>query len=353
MSAAKRDLGDSLDAVTALSTTQIDKLRALSVTTVDEMLGLIAADPDAAASFLEVDLPQVQADAFRLARSEFNDQVAAAEPQFAMGALPPDDVAVEERASSRTFAEYAVRVVGTAAAPSDGAEGSGVSLLSCFGPVRQQGKRGTCVAHAVCAALECLASRHNGATDLSEQFAYWNAKEHDGKPQASGTYIKTAIDCAAADGVPLEELWPYNPLVIPGNEGQAPPPQPAVDGASANRATGVTHLDARDAAAMRAVLDDGRPLALSIPVYKNWYDNPATRLYGTIPMPLPNSALVGGHAMCVAGYDYADDFTGGGYFIVRNSWGTDWGSSGAIAPGYGALPFAYVEQYGWEAATAT
>lgn len=37
-----------------------------------------------------------------------------------------------------------------------------------------------------------------------------------------------------------------------------------------------------------------------------------------------------------------DDFAGGGYFIVRNSWGTQWASRSLIAPGYGTIPYDYI-----------
>jgi C1A family cysteine protease len=57
----------------------------------------------------------------------------------------------------------------------------------------------------------------------------------------------------------------------------------------------------------------------------------------------------GGHAVCVVGYGEDDDFAGGGFFIVRNSWGTSWAAKSAFEPGYGTIPFAYVARHGWEA----
>jgi C1A family cysteine protease len=89
-----------------------------------------------------------------------------------------------------------------------------------------------------------------------------------------------------------------------------------------------------------------------VPVYNNWYSNPAANALGLIPMPIANSVRKGGHAMCVAGYDWDPDFAGGGYFIVRNSWGVGWASRSPVGPGYGAIPFLYVEKYAWESWTA-
>jgi C1A family cysteine protease len=75
----------------------------------------------------------------------------------------------------------------------------------------------------------------------------------------------------------------------------------------------------------------------------------AANALGNIPMPLPFSLLKGGHAMCIVGYDFDPDVPGGAGLIVRNSRGTGWAPRSAIAPGYGVLPFPYVEQYGWGA----
>ena len=54
----------------------------------------------------------------------------------------------------------------------------------------------------------------------------------------------------------------------------------------------------------------------------------------------------GGHAMLLVGYEEDMSIPGGGAFIVRNSWGGDWGDGG-----YGRLPYAYVELFATSAAT--
>ena len=57
--------------------------------------------------------------------------------------------------------------------------------------------------------------------------------------------------------------------------------------------------------------------------------------------------------MCVVGYGFDDDIVGGWYFLLRNSWGTGWAEGSAIEPGYGAIPFVYIDNYGWEAYTGS
>lgn len=48
----------------------------------------------------------------------------------------------------------------------------------------------------------------------------------------------------------------------------------------------------------------------------------------------------GSHAMVLTGYEDNAAFPGGGFFIVRNSWGADWGDGG-----YGKISYAYIELF--------
>lgn len=156
-----------------------------------------------------------------------------------------------------------------------------------------------------------------------------------------------------ADGVCTEATWPYQPEPIPGNEPQAPPPEAAAQEAAEHRLADSEGLQRHDARVIRDRLDAGRPVALSVPVYASWKGNPMLKLSGFIPMPLPGSSNDGGHAMCAVGYDYDDQFAGGGYFILRNSWGADFAPSSPVAPGHALLPFTYWEEYGWEVFVAS
>ena len=81
-----------------------------------------------------------------------------------------------------------------------------VSLLDHLPPLRGQGRRGTCVAHAALAVREALEIAA-GATpdfDLSEQYVYWWCKQRDGLQGRSGTYLSLGMRCLAVSGAPLE-----------------------------------------------------------------------------------------------------------------------------------------------------
>ena len=150
-------------------------------------------------------------------------------------------------------------------------------------------------------------------------------------------------------GACLEAVWPYNPVPVVGSESQGPPPAGATADAAGHLLREPRELAPRDASQIRASLDQGRPVAIALPVFDNWESNPNTDTTGLIPMPLPDSVLAGGHAMCATGYAWDPDFAGGGYLRIRNSWGTDWAPDSPAGPGYGALPFLYIDRYGAEA----
>lgn len=183
----------------------------------------------------------------------------------------------------------------------------------------------------------CPAAGDSAPIGSFQQFVYWAAKQHDGRPHSTGTWIKVSAQRVGIVGASLEAAWPYNPFETPCDEHQGPPPAQAVSDAATRTARGVELAD-RDTTGLRSGIDAGNPIALSVPVYKNWDNNPAVETYGFIPPPLPNSEFTGGHAMCVVGYGFDAETAGGGYFVMRNSWGNQWAAQSPIRAGHGMLP---------------
>jgi C1A family cysteine protease len=58
----------------------------------------------------------------------------------------------------------------------------------------------------------------------------------------------------------------------------------------------------------------------------------------TVPIPGDSSIIYGGHAVCIVGYDTAQQA-----FLAKNSFGTEWGDQG-----YCWIPFEYVSAYVFE-----
>jgi len=203
-------------------------------------------------------------------------------------------------------------------------------------PIKDQGQRGTCVAFAATAGHEML--RHE-EVDLSEEFLRWAAKQRDGLPSsATGTTLAAAAAALAAVGQPPEELWPYDGARDDRTSSYQPTKE-ACDAAAVRRADGGGLL-LPTTQGLRQALDRSLAVLLGIRIHLPWY---VVTHDGLIQMPAPTANSYAGHAVLIVGYRNGDE-TGGGAFIVRNSWGTDWG-----AQGYGFLPYAYVDSYGIEA----
>ncbi|MEN4011884.1 MAG: C1 family peptidase [Chloroflexota bacterium] len=226
-----------------------------------------------------------------------------------------------------------------------------VDLRNDFPAIQNQGQRGTCVAFATTAVREYLLAKMPGYKNLSEQHLYWNCKQHDGVSGA-GTYISVAMERLLADGQCPEETWPYNPLPIAGNEGQSPPPADAREKGLPQRISETRRIPARSVADLKQALADGQPVAFAVPVFTYWFMEPLRRS-GDIRLPFSSDRQEGGHAMTMVGYQDDPEVPGGGYFHIRNSWGTSWASESLLGSGYARLPYAYMQYYGNAAHTAS
>ncbi|MCG8351610.1 MAG: C1 family peptidase [Chloroflexales bacterium] len=206
-------------------------------------------------------------------------------------------------------------------------------------PPHHQGKRNTCVAFAVIAMYQHASG---DTTDLSEQFLYWACKERDGIRGDVGTLPDLALRLLAETGVCVESTWPYHPDLNPSNAGQGPPPAGAEEEAQQRRITGFSVLPAKEVRALQAALAQGQTVLFGLPIDEHWTNTYQARTLGRVRKPLPGEGNMGGHAMCAVGYRDDASVPGGGYFIVRNSWGSDWGKENPDGPGYAHVPYRLV-----------
>jgi hypothetical protein len=239
-------------------------------------------------------------------------------------------------------------------------------------PVRDQGQRGTCVAFGTTALREQLmCEQDRRLDDLSEQFLYWDIKTNSSDPQKTidGTWIEFAFESLGKTGICGETTWPYNPVSNPGNVGQGGagiPPPPTIAGARPLRYTAAIHqkptiTSGNAQLVLDALSKNHRPVAVALPVFadpaasqsNNWETNVGW-FYGLVLDPPAEATVTGGHCVCVTGFAPDESEPLGGYFIIRNSWHTQWGSQLPAAgyhgpePGYGQISASYVDQYLWE-----
>jgi len=229
-------------------------------------------------------------------------------------------------------------------------------LTDWMAPVGDQGHLGSCVGWGSTANRELLARN-----ELAPLFAYAMAKYLDGCPDLEGSWQHFCFDGFVRFGQLPESAYPYT------DDPEQLDVEPYLDDAEELRADGYADvlLDPEDMelqpelikAILSGRLNDElgpQPVSTSLAVYESW-DSATTAIYGLVTIPFEGERLLGGHALCIAGYIDADDpdgLYGIDYFVVKNSWSTDWAADNPLGlPGYALIPAAYFAdpRLHWEA----
>lgn len=206
---------------------------------------------------------------------------------------------------------------------------SATNLLKNCPPVYNQGNLGSCTANAIGAAIQYNQIIKNKAGDFtpSRLFIYYNERDLSGTVRYdSGAYIRTGIKTVNQQGVCKEDIWPY---VI--KKFTSKPSQPAYKEALLHKSVKYQRLDNTKINDLKSCLADGLPFVFGFTVYDYFASNEMAKT-GILKMPKPNEKVLGGHAVMCVGYDDAKQM-----FLIRNSWGADWGLKG-----YYWMPYAYV-----------
>jgi C1A family cysteine protease len=195
-------------------------------------------------------------------------------------------------------------------------------------PVYDQGQLGSCTAQAIAAVLE-FAQAKQQQTDVftpSRLFIYYNERVVLGTvAEDSGAMLRDGIKSVAKQGGPHESLWPH----VISRFRQKPSAAAYRDGALHEAILYQRLRPVLDQ--LKGCLADGFPFVFGFSVYES-FESRAVATTGTVPLPGPRETLLGGHAVAAVGYDDSRQ-----RFILRNSWGTNWG-----AKGYFTMPYAYL-----------
>jgi hypothetical protein len=317
------------------------QIASLGVTDAEQLLALSTIP--GVREELEATIPGVQALIDQAAQILPPDRLqlvsAPAARDLGLGVLPLTD---EMQAAVEAAAAAPMRMAAAALPPA-------VNLVSYMSPIRNQGSRGTCVSFTLTALNEYILRRRGYLRDLSEQHLYYEIKAIDGASSQCGTWQVRAVTALQNRGQCREVVWPYNPSSACNAHGTLPS-QARPDGL--NYRLNTIQVSPRNVAAYKGHMALQRPVTLSIPVYDSWYRSAETRRSGRITMRVGGEAAVGGHAVCLVGYQDSTSSPGGGYFIVRNHWGTGWAYASPYGPGYGIIPYQYIANEASEAFTA-
>lgn len=204
-----------------------------------------------------------------------------------------------------------------------------VDLREACPRVYDQGELGSCTANAIAAALEfdLIKQQASDVFPASRLFIYYNERVMEGTvDEDAGAMIRDGIKSVSKQGAPHESLWPYMIAKF-----RTKPSRTAYTDASKHPAILYRRLP-QEIEQMKACLASGFPFVFGFSVYESFQSATVART-GHASMPKPKETLVGGHAVLAVGYDNAQR-----WFIVRNSWGTDWGMKG-----YFTMPYKYLQ----------
>ncbi len=220
-----------------------------------------------------------------------------------------------------------------------------VDLRKYCSPVEDQGALGSCTANAAVGILEYYERRAFGKhINASRLFLYKATRNLLHWTGDTGAFLRSTMGAMVLFGCPPEEFWPYRISEFDKE------PSPFCYAFGQNyQALHYFRLDPPGTAKktlldrIRALLRYGFPSMFGFTVFSSIRKASSD---GMIPYPAPGETVLGGHAIVAVGYDNGKKIKNPiskketrGAFLIRNSWGKDWGDTG-----YGWLPYEYVLQ---------
>lgn len=204
-----------------------------------------------------------------------------------------------------------------------------VDLRKFMTPVENQGELSSCTANAIAGAYEYLIKRHtNRHADMSRLFIYYNARWRNREQhEDAGSVIQYGMESLQKFGACNEKTWPYKPKAV-------------LEKPSRHSYTEAAKFKVLDMQKVNVALPDwkrclaeGYPIVFGCVLFDTF--DKCNDQGGVVPMPDPRALQRGEHgrhAMLAVGYSDIDQV-----FIVRNSWGNDWGDQG-----YCYMPYNYL-----------
>ena len=226
---------------------------------------------------------------------------------------------------------------------------SSVNLTGKCSPVVDQGQLGSCTGNALASGLrEFMALRgpDKACPRLSRLFVYYEERVAEGTTnEDAGANIKDGMDCLLNLGVCSEILDPYDITTF-----MQPPTLAALDNAHFYKIKQYQRVNGL--LGVKQVLASGNVVVAGMDVFSQFESDEAATT-GIVRLPALNELPLGGHCVTVVGYYdtpryHPGSWRGGGYLIVRNSWGVNWGLGGYFKIAYDYVNKGYMNEF-WTA----
>ena len=204
-----------------------------------------------------------------------------------------------------------------------------VDLRAHMTKIEDQGATSSCVANALAGAYEYWVKRDSQQDyDVSRLFMYYNARWRNGdQDEDGGSVIQLAMEALKELGACAEKTWPFEkPLLL------EKPNRTAYEEASQFKIKEMQQVPL-ELEAWKQALASGYPVVFGCLLFDSFDE--CNQRGGVVPMPSPKDvgrSSHGGHSMCAVGYSDSEKV-----FIVRNSWGDQWGDKG-----YCYMPYNYL-----------
>lgn len=198
--------------------------------------------------------------------------------------------------------------------------------------VESQDDLGSCAANAITNAYELCVNRNYPEyfTHLSRLFIYYNTRSEYGDIQKDdGMFLKDGMKSLSKYGVCSEELWPYDTSKF-----DTKPTEESYEDATKRKILKYQKLISTYY--ITEVLNNNKPVVFGMTIYDSFMD--LNERISTVNFPSRKENSLGGHAMCMVGYDLKKRL-----FLAKNSFGPSWGDNG-----YCWIPFDYLKQEGYD-----
>ena len=194
-------------------------------------------------------------------------------------------------------------------------------------PVYDQGQLGSCTANAIAGAIEFDQKKQSQSEFTpSRLFIYYNERVMENTVASdAGAQIRDGIKSVGTLGAPAETDWPYDITKF-----EQKPPEGAFTDAKQHLVVLYQRL-IQELGTLKGCLASGYPFVFGFTCYES-FEGPDVAKTGILSMPKSAEKVVGGHAVCCVGYDDPAQ-----QFLVRNSWGDQWGLQG-----YFKMPYSYL-----------